>query len=37
VTIYRADGSGRRLHEEEMLSGEEVTLGFRCEVRSFFP
>src|SRR5262245_32510493 len=37
VTIYRGDGSVSRLHEEDVLSGEDVIPGFRCEVRSLFP
>ena len=34
VTIYRADGSVSRLHQDDVLSGEDVIPGFRCEVRS---
>jgi Uma2 family endonuclease len=37
VTIYRGDGSVSRLHEDDVLSGEDVIPGFRCEVRSPFP
>jgi Uma2 family endonuclease len=37
VMVYRADGSVSRLHEEDVLSGEDVIPGFRCEVRLLFP
>ena len=37
VSVYRGDGSVSRLHQNEVLSGEDVIPGFRCEVGSLFP
>jgi Putative restriction endonuclease len=37
VSVYRGDGSASRLHEDAVLSGEDVIPGFRCEVGSLFP
>jgi Uma2 family endonuclease len=37
VTVYRTDGSGSILREEEELSGEDVLPGFRCLVGQLFP
>ena len=37
VSVYRGDGSASRLHQDDVLSGEDVIPGFRCEVGSLFP
>ena len=36
MSVYRADGSVGRLHQDDELSGEDVIPGFRCRVRSLF-
>ena len=36
VDVYRLDGSGVILREEEELSGEDVLPGFRCRVGDLF-
>jgi Uma2 family endonuclease len=35
--IYRNDGSGVVLHEDDELSGEDVIPGFRCPLREILP
>jgi Uma2 family endonuclease len=37
LQIFRADGSGSRLHETDELLGEDVVPGFCCPVRALFP
>ncbi len=37
VRVYRADGSGANLREDDELDGEDVLPGFRCPVRDLFP
>ena len=36
VTIYRADGSVARLHENDEISGESALPTFKCKVAEFF-
>ena len=36
VDVYRADGAVTRLKRGEMITGEEVILGFSCAVGEFF-
>jgi Uma2 family endonuclease len=36
VRVYRADGSGTFLRENEEITGAEILPGFRCEIRRFF-
>lgn len=36
VTVYRADRSAVKLHDEDELSGENVLPGFRCNVSDLF-
>ena len=37
VMVYRVDGSTSFLHENDVLSGEDVIPGFRCSVAEIFP
>jgi Uma2 family endonuclease len=37
VMIYRVDGSTSLLHENDVLSEEDIIPGFRCSVREIFP
>lgn len=37
VTAYRDADEGRLLHEDSMLSGEDVVPGFSCAIRELFP
>jgi Uma2 family endonuclease len=37
VMIYRGDGSIRRAHEADELSGEDIIPGFRCPIRELLP
>lgn len=37
ATVYRPDGSGNRLHENDNLDGEDVLPGFRCRIGELFP
>lgn len=37
VTVYRSADEGRILHDDVMLSGEEVVPGFSCAIRELFP
>lgn len=37
VIIHRQDGTGRWLHEDDELTGEDVLPSFRCAVRDLFP
>ena len=36
VSIHRADGSVRKLHEQDEICGEDELSGFRCRVAEFF-
>ena len=36
VSVYRGDGSASRLHEDGVLSGEDVIAGFRCRLALYF-
>jgi len=37
VWVHHPDGTARRLLETDEISGEDVILGFRCLVGTFFP
>ncbi len=37
VLIRRSDGTMSHLHEDDILSGENVIPGFQCSVREIFP
>jgi Uma2 family endonuclease len=37
VRVHRADGSITYLHEDDVLSGEDIIPGFRCPVREILP
>lgn len=37
VTVHRLDGTVQKLHEQDMLSGENVVPGFQCAVAEFLP
>lgn len=37
VQVFRADGSGQWLRENDSLSGEDVIPGFECKVAALFP
>ncbi len=36
VQVHRADGTGIILHENDVLSGENIIPGFSCKVSEFF-
>jgi Uma2 family endonuclease len=37
VTIHRLDGTVQKLHENDVLSGENVLPGFECRVGELLP
>jgi Uma2 family endonuclease len=37
VSIYKPDGSIRRLSEHDELDGDDVVPGFRCQIAAIFP
>ena len=37
LQVYHPDGTSRRLHEADEVSGENVIPGFACSVATFFP
>ena len=37
VRVHRADGSITYLHEDDVLSGEDIIPGFRCPLREVLP
>jgi Uma2 family endonuclease len=37
VQVFRANGSGQWLREQDSLSGEDVVAGFECQVAALFP
>jgi len=37
LQIYYPDGTSRRLHETDEVSGDSVIPGFRCPVAALFP
>ena len=37
LDIHHPDGTSRRLHEGDEITGEDVIPGFRCLVSAFFP
>ncbi len=37
VEVYRGDGTTQRLRENDRLSGEDVLVGFECQIASLFP
>lgn len=37
IALYRNPDEGRLLHENAVLSGEDVLPGYSCRVREFFP
>jgi Uma2 family endonuclease len=36
VTVYRGDGSGKRLHEQDEITADSALPTFRCKVAEFF-
>lgn len=36
AVVYRRDGSGRRLHDKELIDGEDVLPGFTCPLGDIF-
>lgn len=36
VTVFRSDRSGKKLHDVDELSGENVLPGFRCKLCDLF-
>ena len=37
LQVYYPDGTSRRLHEADEVSGDNVIPGFRCSVATLFP